>query len=389
MLQKFNFLIFIGLFLALCQPLNGKAPMVTPFASPNLNCQLPSPQNLQAGSVGPTSIQLLWNPPAGTPPGITVTYKIAMFDLTSNIALADAYTTATDFLYDGLTPGHWYLASVSAGACGVNGPTGPSATIEVQTGIIIVDDIAQLEIPAGTECQFSQQPQLSLAKGAIVLLNLPAFTPPATSGYGPFGKIRVETKEGVVWVELALLASTGNQPVMMEIGSEGVEKNPPGFGQFSEISYIRPGEFEFFRLFDPHFNYQAPTDVHVRLECLEDCVLWYCGLSIISQDSEFGRQMAGQAADSEMSGIINQISIVPNPASGACYIDFNLEEDAPVGLRIENLLGESVYSMPGRSNPLAKGMHRLYANLSHLPKGMYRVTIETPKQRTQKMLVKQ
>jgi len=78
--------------------------------------------------------------------------------------------------------------------------------------------------------------------------------------------------------------------------------------------------------------------------------------------------------------------LYPNPANDIVNIEISTDENILTGkLKIYNFLGTMVYERPVR---LEKGNDNISFNISHLPQGLYFVSLETPHQKAVKKLVK-
>jgi len=78
--------------------------------------------------------------------------------------------------------------------------------------------------------------------------------------------------------------------------------------------------------------------------------------------------------------------LYPNPANDIVNIEISTDENFLTGkLKIYNFLGTKVYERPVR---LEKGNDNISFNISHLPQGLYFVSLEMPSQKAVKKLVK-
>ncbi len=73
-------------------------------------------------------------------------------------------------------------------------------------------------------------------------------------------------------------------------------------------------------------------------------------------------------------GAINALTVYPNPASDVINSSFTLAKETGVSLKIINVTGQVVYSLP--SAVYGSGTHEIKLNASGLPKGMYLVEIQ-------------
>ncbi len=82
---------------------------------------------------------------------------------------------------------------------------------------------------------------------------------------------------------------------------------------------------------------------------------------------------------------IVDLQIVPNPVKGIGLLQFNAVNETNVKLHLTNTLGEVVIS---RDFTAQKGFNDLELNLSHLPKGIYILTVESGEQRWVEKVIK-
>jgi hypothetical protein len=82
---------------------------------------------------------------------------------------------------------------------------------------------------------------------------------------------------------------------------------------------------------------------------------------------------------------VMDVQIVPNPVRDICYLQFNASDNHRIQVYLTNVLGEIVET---RALNTQKGSNNLDMVVSHLPKGIYMLTIEAGEQRWVEKMVK-
>ncbi|MDQ3051437.1 MAG: PKD domain-containing protein [Bacteroidota bacterium] len=84
-------------------------------------------------------------------------------------------------------------------------------------------------------------------------------------------------------------------------------------------------------------------------------------------------------------GIINALTVYPNPATDVINSTFTLAKETAVTLKVVNITGQAVYSLPSTVYP--SGTHAIKLNTSGLAKGLYLVEIQGDDFRSQTKIV--
>jgi len=75
----------------------------------------------------------------------------------------------------------------------------------------------------------------------------------------------------------------------------------------------------------------------------------------------------------DITEMIQDASLFPNPASNCCALKFNLSQSKTLSINVFNVIGEKVYTHP--KNLYEEGSQEIKLNTSHLTNGMYIVQI--------------
>ena len=102
-----------------------------------MSCPLPAPTGLAPVNITPTSIRVRWDPVPGA-----VGYRVRIQNLASGQSAGTILTSQTVAFKSGLAPGTTYRFMVQA-RCSNGTFSTQSANKDIQTGIIIVDDIVE------------------------------------------------------------------------------------------------------------------------------------------------------------------------------------------------------------------------------------------------------
>ncbi len=87
----------------------------------------------------------------------------------------------------------------------------------------------------------------------------------------------------------------------------------------------------------------------------------------------------------DISEMIDDLKIYPNPASNFCNLNFNLSQSKTLTVNIYNIIGEKVCSLP--KNVYEEGIQEIKLNTNHLSNGMYIVQINDGTRAINKQLV--
>jgi PKD repeat protein len=87
----------------------------------------------------------------------------------------------------------------------------------------------------------------------------------------------------------------------------------------------------------------------------------------------------------DISEMIDDLKIYPNPASSSCNLNFNLSQSKTLTINIYNVIGEKVYTHP--KNVYEEGIQEIKLNTSHLSNGMYILQINDGTRSVNKQLV--
>jgi hypothetical protein len=94
------------------------------------------------------------------------------------------------------------------------------------------------------------------------------------------------------------------------------------------------------------------------------------------QSSVFASVYFGNASGTdENQGPVSQLVLSPNPATDALYLDFDMQEPAPVQLQLMDMQGIAIKSESLGTLPAGQQRHAL--NLDALPSGMYLLGLQS------------
>lgn len=94
------------------------------------------------------------------------------------------------------------------------------------------------------------------------------------------------------------------------------------------------------------------------------------------QSSVFASVYFGNATGTdEARGVVSRLALSPNPASDAMYLDFDMQEPAPVRLELWDMQGLAVKTES--LGALPAGHHRQLLELGDLPGGIYLLTLQS------------
>ncbi|MBK8554723.1 MAG: hypothetical protein IPL65_02610 [Lewinellaceae bacterium] len=127
----------IHILVLLVLPLLANINITKSLASQLPPCEAPPVSYLNVSNITTTSAYLDWG--YYNPPGGSVTFKVDMYDVTTQTNLPSAFTPGLSYLYSGLTDGHEYIAYVSGTFCYPGGPFGDSISNSFSTPTIIID----------------------------------------------------------------------------------------------------------------------------------------------------------------------------------------------------------------------------------------------------------
>lgn len=106
------------------------------------------------------------------------------------------------------------------------------------------------------------------------------------------------------------------------------------------------------------------------------------------QSSVFASVYFGNATGTdETQGVLSRLALSPNPASDAVYLDFDMQEPAPVRLELWDMQGLAVKTE--LLGALPAGQHRQLLELGDLPNGIYLLTLQSRGSRMYRKVVVQ
>ncbi|MDX5347794.1 MAG: T9SS type A sorting domain-containing protein [Hymenobacteraceae bacterium] len=89
----------------------------------------------------------------------------------------------------------------------------------------------------------------------------------------------------------------------------------------------------------------------------------------------------------EVAAYVNSINAYPNPTTGAATIQVNLKKASEVSVKIFNMMGQQVATVPAKQ--LAEGNNNISVDMSNLASGMYLYTVEAENFTVTNRIVKQ
>lgn len=393
--------IFLFGFLFFCNPFAGISSEFERIESAPPGCALNVPTNFHLGTVTNTSAELIWSPPAGVPPGTTVTYKVTMYDNTANTALADKYTTGLYYVYDGLTGGHNYTTTVSASACGTSGPYGQATSLNFSTSVIIVDDVAGLGID--NACQPIMQGGYNANQ--IVTIALPG---PGISGNdAPIGHVKLNAGDGSAGLDFLIFAASGLKPELAEKDRNGLARDPgtSNLQGVSQVLYTYSGsQSPFLSIYNPASQYVTPQTAFVTMQFKVSMRFSICGVSYVlgggdglvghipdlnaPQTNQIQSSINDRNALSDDSAPLQSIQLTPNPTGDRTMLSFSVAQTGPVQLAVYNTMGALVALPVELPEILEKGNYQVEIPSAQLPTGMYFLTLQSAGGRQTVRLVK-
>lgn len=393
-MKFFRFRLLALIFTICCVVPAGFSNTVFPHKTEGVDCPVAPPENLNADIITPTSITLSWTPASGTFPA---EYKITFFDQTTQVPLADAYTTLTTHTRTGLTPGHVYQIGVSASDC-LGGPYGREATIFVKTSIIILDDIVQ-------NCPLNQGQNYAPGN------HLPVELQPAGSPNEDVQFKRFKIQNGNSTAEFLLLAGCDHSPRYSEISLENVYRDPQGDDLETEsIQFYFAGGGAFFHLHHAEYGVSAFDKTRVTVSFDHTATLQQCTDEVACPDCCSQGRTAGpgdydpvligaavsaqgsvptesvpvsQVSDEQVSGL----KVTPNPTHSDFTASYVLPAESAITLTLSDITGR-VIKVIESPVVLPAGPHQVNFQTEDLPAGIYMLVLQTNGERRSATWVK-
>ena len=353
--------------------------------SPYTTCPAPAPTNVSVLSSTSTTISLVWIGPAGS----GVYYEVSVYNLSTSTALPSVYTTSEGATIAGLVPQNCYEFQVRASYCGYYDFGTWSEQESCCTGIIIIDDWAELPGPGEYDSTV-----VNLSRPGDVYLCLTR----STVTYPDFNHtIVTEFKydNSTVQVGFGLDASSNNiySNIIAQLGSsfslKHISSEPP-------IIHLRHNstplvEIEYKELHSPNsFDVWAELRFE-RLATLQAFKYWAMdcpGYFMLGKETPAWQPMRHTLPGHyQRIQPLAQSGISPNPFRHSAVFDFVLEQPAPVHIELYDALGRPV-QVVWQNAVQAAGAYRATIEGTDLPTGLYALHVSLDGQRQVFQVVK-
>lgn len=331
-----------------------------------LECPAPPPSNLKVTNVTPYSISLAWGPVSSAPP--TIYFKLEGYDNTNSTALPTVYTTAWNYTYSGLTPGHNYTFDLRASYC-EGGEYGASIMANSNTGVIIVDLIVGIqECTPNTSRTITVNDTFSIGVQSSSTVPMQTLTNPYSGQFSYNGN--------TCTFALAFVPSTSM--VYKEI-SGGFTLDSTENGAAAICKY---NSTEIFKVTYVASRGGAATGVGLKVVFKQAVSNYnYCGNYNLNPINTPAAELPEEAEESpvEDRALLKQQPngiISPNPFSQSATLQYTIEQTTSVEIGLYDVTGRLVRTVLSATR-LEPGNHTAEVDGFGLPEGVYFLRLRT------------
>mgnify|MGYP001465284569 CR=1 FL=1 len=360
--------------------------------TPASSCPAPPPANLHTSAVTATTVTLEWDTIDAN-----ITYKVEGIDVTNGTVLPTIYTTADQYTYTNLVPGHTHNFAVSATYCGPGGTTGDAITIkDVVTGIFITELIVEFSNPCEPASRQGETPPVTGDKITVCVHEFTTPPPPLELDQGYIGALRYDgepykfaiAKKGAYFYVGEFQANPANPPVpnpKYRWRGNGV------LGQYESVTLLyRKTNGEDLEILDINIIQFVSAPTMAQITFLKDLQTY--GGCYISNNSCGGVPSGprnDQTALSEKTAGTDIITApFPNPFSSHTTLQYALAEPQPVHIQLFDLAGRLVQTVQAPTLQ-DSGSYETRGDGASLPNGLYFLHLQTGAERNILPVVKQ
>ncbi|MCC6461367.1 MAG: T9SS type A sorting domain-containing protein [Saprospiraceae bacterium] len=368
--------LFVALFLLSGLPVFSLRAEVP---GPATTCPAPAPTNVSVLSTTSSTISLVWIGPASS----GIYYEVNVYNLTTSSALPSVFTTSESTTISGLAPQNCYEFQVRASYCGYYSFGTWSVPESCCTGIIIIDDWAELPGPGEDDPTVVDLRQ----PGDIYLCLTRSNAAPPEFNNTIVAEFRYSNSD--VQVGFGLNASSNDiySNIIAQIGSsfslKSISTDPP-------IILLKHNstplvEIEYYDLHAPNsFDVWAELRFE-RLASLQAFNYWAMdcpGFSMLGKETPDWQPMQyTHPGHFQRLKPLTEPVLSPNPFRQSAAFDFVLDQPAPVQIELYDALGRPV-QVVWQNAVQAAGTYRATVEGAGLPPGLYvlHVTIDGQRQ---------
>lgn len=343
-----------------------KGVMAKGVAGSELECPAPPPNYLNVTNVTPHSISLAWGPVSSAPP--TIYFKLEGYDNTNSSALPTVYTTAWNYTYTGLTPGHNYTFELRASYCD-GGEYGTSIMANSNTGIIITDLIVGIqECTPNTSREITVDQNFSIGVQSSTTVPMQTLTNPYTGQFSYNGN--------TCTFALAFVPSTS-----------AVYKEVSGGFTFDSIengaaAICKYGSTEIFKVTYVASRGGAATYVGLSVVFKQAVTnYYYCGnygINSIAAPAADLPEEAGESPveDRALMGRRPNGIISPNPFANSAILQYTIDEATLVDIGLYDATGRLIRHVMSATQ-MEPGNYTAVIEGAGVPDGVYYLRLQT------------
>lgn len=341
-------------------------PVATDVAGSALECKAPPPSYLNITNVTPYSISLAWGPVAMAPP--TIYFKLQGYDNTNSSALPTVYTTAWNYTYAGLSPGHNYTFTLQASYC-EGGEYGTSIMANSNSGVIIVDLIVGIQ-----ECTPNTSRSITVGQPFNIGVQSSSTVPMQTLTNPYSGQFSYNGDTCTFALAFVPSTSMVYKEVAGEFTFDSTENGAAAICKYDTT--------EIFKVTYVASRGGAATGVGLRVEFKQSVSNYnYCGNYVINSIAAPAADLPEEAGESpvedralmdrQQNGIIS-----PNPFSQSATLQYTIEQTTSVEIGLYDVTGRLVRAVLPATQ-LEPGNHTATVDGFGLPDGLYFLRLRT------------